>query len=63
VLAGYRHETLNTATSVKDLALAPSSDPNDNPGKLNLYVADFGGSHISDGRMLEVDLHGGVLVA
>jgi hypothetical protein len=63
VLAGYRHETLNTATSVKDLALAPSNDPNDNPGKLNLYVADFGGSHISDGRMLEVDLHGGVLVA
>jgi hypothetical protein len=63
VLAGYRHETLNTATSVKDLVLAPSSDPNDNPGKLNLYVADFGGSHISDGRMLEVDLHGGVLVA
>jgi hypothetical protein len=63
VLAGYRHETLNTATSVKDLVLAPSSDPNDNPGKLNLYVADFGGSHISDGRMLEVDLHGGVVVA
>jgi hypothetical protein len=63
VLATYRHETLNTATSVKDLVLAPSSDPNDDPGKLNLYVADYGGSHISDGRMLEVDLHGGILVA
>src|SRR5262245_12746015 len=63
VLAGYRHEVNNTATGVKDIALAPSSDPNDDPGKLNLYVADFGASHVSDGRMLEVDLHGGLLTA
>jgi hypothetical protein len=63
VLAGFRNPINNAATSVKDLALAPSSDPNDDPGKLNLYVADYGASHVSDGRMIEVDLHGGVLVA
>ena len=63
VLSGYRHEVNNTAACVKDLELAPSSDPNDDPGKLNLYVADYGGSHVSDGRMLEIDLHGGLLMA
>lgn len=63
VLSGYRHETNNTAAGVKDLVLAPSSDPNDDPGILNLYVADYGASHVSDGRMLEIDLHGGLLMA
>jgi hypothetical protein len=63
VLEGYRHETHNTAVNVKDLELAPSSDPNDDPATLNLYVADYGWSHVSDGRMLEIDLHGGLLLA
>ena len=63
VLQGYRHETNNTAVNVKDLELAPSSDPNDDPNTLNLYVADYGWSHVSDGRMLEIDLHGGLLLA
>jgi hypothetical protein len=63
VLAGYRHETNNTAVGVKDIELAPSSDPNDDPGQLNLFVADFGWSHVSDGRMLEIDLHGGLFLA
>lgn len=63
VLEGYRHEVNNTAVNVKDLELAPSSDPNDDPNTLNLYVADYGWSHVSDGRMLEVDLNGGLLLA
>jgi hypothetical protein len=63
VLEGYRHEVNNTAVNVKDIELAPSSDPNDDPSTLNLYVADFGWSHVSDGRMLEIDLHGGLLLA
>ena len=63
VLAGYRHEVNNTAAAVKDLELAPSSDPNDDSGKLNLFVADYGWSHVSDGRMLEIDLQGGLLLA
>jgi DNA-binding beta-propeller fold protein YncE len=61
VLGGYRHETNNTRASVKDIELAPSSDPNDDPGKMNLYVADYGWSHVSDARMLEIDL-GGILL-
>jgi Calx-beta domain/RTX calcium-binding nonapeptide repeat (4 copies) len=63
VLAGYHHETNGTGTHVKDIELAPSSDPNDDPGTLNLFVADYGWSHVSDGRMLEIDLHGGLLWA
>jgi hypothetical protein len=63
VLGGYRNETNNAAAAVKDLELAPSSDPNDDPSKLNLFVADYGWSHESDGRMLEIDLHGGLLLA
>jgi hypothetical protein len=63
VLEGYRHEVNNTAAGVKDLELAPSSDPNDDPNTLSLYVADYGASHVSDGRMLEIDLHGGLLLA
>ena len=63
VLEGYRHEVNNTAVNVKDIVLAPSSDPNDDPDTQNLYVADFGWSHVSDGRMLEIDLQGGLLLA
>jgi Calx-beta domain/RTX calcium-binding nonapeptide repeat (4 copies) len=62
-LAGYPHEINDTRVNVKDIELAPSSDPNDDPGTLNLFVADYGWSHVSDGRMLEVDLHGGLLLA
>jgi hypothetical protein len=36
--------------------LAPSSDPNDNPNNLSLYVADYGNSHVNDGRLFEVKL-------
>ncbi|WOH46946.1 Calx-beta domain-containing protein [Bradyrhizobium sp. sBnM-33] len=52
VLEGFRNT--NTSAHVKDLELAPSSDPNDDPGTLNLFVADYGNSHVSDGRMLEI---------
>jgi hypothetical protein len=62
-LGGYRNEINNAAADVKDLELAPSSDPNDDPNMLNLYVADYGASHVSDGRMIEIDLQGGLLLA
>ena len=54
VLEGYRNPVGPTSAHVKDLELAPSSDPNDDPGTLNLYVADYGNSHVSDGRVLEI---------
>jgi hypothetical protein len=60
VLEGFRNT--NTSAHVKDLELAPSSDPNDDPAKLNLFVADYGNSHVSDGRMIEIDLQGGLLL-
>jgi hypothetical protein len=41
---------------VTDLELAPSSDPNDDPGQLSLYVADYGSDNFNDGRLFEVDL-------
>ncbi|WOH48295.1 Calx-beta domain-containing protein [Bradyrhizobium sp. sBnM-33] len=60
VLEGFRNT--NTSAHVKDLELAQSSDPNDDPAKLNLFVADYGNSHISDGRMIEIDLQGSLLL-
>ena len=44
---------------VADLELAPSSDPNDDPGKLSLYVADYGSDNVNDGRLFEIDLGNG----
>ena len=41
---------------VTDLELAPSSDLNDDPGKLSLYVADYGADNYNDGRLFEIDL-------
>jgi hypothetical protein len=59
VLEGFRNT--NTSAKVKDLELAPSSNPNDDPAKLNLFVADYGNSHVSDGRMIEIDLQSALL--
>lgn len=56
LLKNYRNPISDTKAKVKDLEFAPSSDPNDDPGKMNLYVADFGNSHVNDGRVIEIDL-------
>ncbi|MGG5821704.1 Calx-beta domain-containing protein [Falsiroseomonas sp. HW251] len=53
LLSAYRNEVSGTRTHVKDLEFAPSSDPNDDPNKMNLYVADYGNSHVDDGRLIE----------
>jgi hypothetical protein len=62
ILAGFRNPVSGTKVHVKDLELAPSSDPNDNPSKLSLYVADYGSSHVDDGRLFEINLGDLVLV-
>jgi hypothetical protein len=46
----------------KGLELAPSSDPNDG-NKMNLYVADYGVDQVNDGRLFEIDLGSGWLIA
>jgi hypothetical protein len=64
LLSNYRNPTGNIGTEIQGLTLAPSSDPNDDPAKMNLYVADAGllNGH-NDGRLIEIDLHSGLLYA
>ena len=64
LLSNYRNPTGNIGVEIQGLTLAPSSDPNDDPAKLNLYVADAGllNGH-NDGRLIEIDLHNGLLFA
>jgi hypothetical protein len=63
VLSNYRNAIGNVGTDIQALTLAPSSDPNDDPAKLNLYVADQGLINTNDGRLIEIDLHSGLLFA
>ena len=64
ILSNYRNPAGNIGTEIQGLTLAPSSDPNDDPGKLNLYVADAGLlNNPNDGRLIEIDLHAGLLFA
>ncbi|MDB5666382.1 Calx-beta domain-containing protein [Cypionkella sp.] len=39
--------------AVKDIEFAPASDGS---GETHLYVADYGQSHVADGRLIEIDL-------
>ena len=43
----------DTRVSVKDIEIAPASDGS---GEMHLYVADYGLSHVADGRLIEIDL-------
>jgi hypothetical protein len=63
LLKNHRNQVSGTSAHVKDLEFAPSSNVNDDPGKMNLYVADYGNSHVNDGRMIEIDLGAGWLIA
>ena len=56
VLSNYRNTVGGGRVHVKDLELAPSSDPNDHPDKLSLYVADYGSDQVNDGRLLELNV-------
>jgi DNA-binding beta-propeller fold protein YncE len=56
VLGSYRNPLNGGRVSVKDIELAPSSDPNDHPAHLSLYVADYGKSHVDDGRLFEINI-------
>jgi Ca2+-binding RTX toxin-like protein len=49
-----RNPANNGSVNLKGLTLAPSSDPNDDPSVLSLYAADFGKSHVNDGRLFEI---------
>jgi hypothetical protein len=55
LLGGYPRPG-GTRVNVTDFELAPSSDPNDDPGRLSLYVADYGSDQVNDGRLFEINL-------
>jgi hypothetical protein len=54
IFANYRNPVNDGSVSLKGLTLAPSSDPNDDSSVLSLYAADFGISHVNDGRLFEI---------
>ena len=45
-----------TGVKPKGLTLAPSSDPNDDPDVMSLWVADYGKDQVMDGRLFEIQL-------
>lgn len=53
VLEDDRNAENGHRASVKDLEFAPASDGS---GEIHLYVADYGWSHVDDGRLIELDL-------
>ena len=59
-LAGYRNPTGNIGVDIQGLTLAPASD---DPTRMDLYVADQGLVDTNDGRLIEINLHNGLLYA
>jgi len=57
VLEGLTNPLSGSEPRPKALLLAPSSDPNDDPNLMSLYVGDYGKQHIMDGRILEIQLN------
>lgn len=63
VLSAYPNAITGTRAHVKDLAFAPTSDQNDAPNLMSLYVADYGNNHpelwgapSDDGRIIELHM-------
>ncbi|MEO8243765.1 MAG: hypothetical protein ABI832_15800, partial [bacterium] len=62
LLNSYSNPVTGSSPRIKGLELAPSSDPNDGD-HLSLYAVDYGKDQVLDGRMFEIDLYHGWLVA
>jgi hypothetical protein len=58
IKARFLHAAFRLVLSVKvnDLEFAPTSDSNDHPDRLSLYVADYGGDQVNDGRLFEFNI-------
>jgi len=56
ILEGHRNPLSNTDVHPKGLTLAPSSNPNDDPSIMSLWVADYGKDQVMDGRLFEIQL-------
>lgn len=59
-LSAYRNPTGNIGVDIQGLTLAPASD---DPTRTDLYVADQGLVDTNDGRLIEINLHNGLLYA
>lgn len=60
VLSNYRNPNGNIGVDIQGLTLAPASD---DPNRMDLYVVDQGLINTNDGRLFEINLHGGLLYA
>ena len=58
LLRDYRNPLTDTRARPKGLVLAPSSDPNDDPSVMSLWVAEYGKDQVMDGRIFEISLSG-----
>jgi hypothetical protein len=59
ILRDHRNPLTDTRVRPKGLVLAPSSNPNDDPSVLSLWVADYGKDQVMDGRIFEIQLTSG----
>jgi hypothetical protein len=62
LLNAYTSPITGGRPKIKGLEIAPSSDPNDG-NRMSLFATDYGVDQSPDGRVIEVDLHYGWLVA
>lgn len=58
VLENLTNTLSDTSVHPKGLLLAPSSNPNDDPNTMSLYVGDYGRDQVMDGRIYEIQLNG-----
>lgn len=56
LLEDYRNPISDTRVKAKGLTMAPSSDPDDDPSTMCLWVGDYGGDQVMDGRLFEIQL-------
>lgn len=56
LLEDYRNPVSDTRVRAKGLTMAPSSDPNDDPSVMSLWVGDYGKDQFMDGRIFEIQL-------
>jgi Ca2+-binding RTX toxin-like protein/uncharacterized protein YjiK len=56
LLDHVRNVTSNVGVKPKGLVLAPSSDPNDDPSNMSLWVADYATDQFMDGQLFEIKL-------
>jgi hypothetical protein len=60
ILSNFRNPVGNIGVDIQGMTLAPAGD---DPTRMDLYVADQGLIGTNDGRLFEINLHGGLKYA